>query len=60
MIYLHTKFHILGSGVSVIITIKLEARGKFYTAPFLLFCSLENNCFDRCFEDLLPYAISEL
>jgi hypothetical protein len=37
MIYLHTKFHMLGNNGSLVIVVKLKAKDNFLTPAMLLF-----------------------
>jgi hypothetical protein len=43
IIYLHIDFHMAGSNVSLVITIKLKAEHRFHTAAMLLFYVLHKS-----------------
>jgi hypothetical protein len=43
IIYCHTKFHIPSSNCSLVITVKLKAKGHFLTATMLLYHILQKS-----------------
>jgi hypothetical protein len=59
MIYLCTRFYVLGSNSSLVIAIKSEAEEYFLTVP-ILFYILQKYYLTKKFQSLLPHIIHYL
>lgn len=61
MICLQSKFHMLSSSASLVISISLKANYRYHAVTILLFYVLQKVCISKScifFEDSFPYKIS--